>query len=142
MKKSHGLKLKYYPMIAMTRVMRQAHINYSELISNGAIDGMEDGVAGLDQAHVLLDDQGDIRSLIVWRLGAGESLAWITQSWTHLADRRKGLHSRLFKAMCKEAKRQGAIYVVGNIRHDNVAMIEAAKKTGRTPSLLMMDKKL
>lgn len=131
---------KHYESIAWTPVMRQAHLVQAEFIRIGAVDGYEPGLDGSEQCNAILNEDGSIISMIVWSMDP--PMARIVQSWTHPDFRRQGFHSMVFEQFCDEARSQGAKYAVGKIHHGNKAMIESAKKCGRVPTFLDMEKEL
>ena len=111
------------------------HFKALEAFVETVLAGNGDGSAVIfnwdDKVSVILSRSGELQGLIVWRHLKWLQQVWICQGWVEPKYRRRGLYTKLYRAVKAEAKKLGARTIAGGVKPANVAMIAAAKRQGR-----------
>lgn len=103
---------------------------WSELIKAGLVPS-DSVVLNWDDSVLWVEDSGQIVGVMTYKVMEWTKCLWVGLSFVNPEYRRQGLYSQMYARAVEIAKEKAMIRVESGIDPQNVAMIQAAKKTGR-----------
>jgi RimJ/RimL family protein N-acetyltransferase len=135
--------IKHLPMLSGSPYNYAAYEAWCETVRNGHCgEGRVCSISWNDKVSVSLAKDGTLQALIVWKYIEYMATAAICQGWTNPKLRCRGIYSRLYQAVKKEAKKLGSHAIEGYVDPSNVASIASAKRQGRNVTCLTLTERL
>lgn len=135
------ISIEHHEKGILTDAWRYGVAAWDELLDAGFVDPHAI-VLEYDLRAAIARIKGKIAGFIFWKKVEWNSSAFIQLSYVLPVYRRINVYSRLYRSVCEQAKKIGAVTIQSGIDLNNQKMRRAAEKMGRQPKWIIYEASL